>query len=546
MKKRTCPVCGKHFFVNGKGVFCGQNCRIKSHRNKAPIVTPIVTPPNVTIVTPNVTNVTPNVTNVTPNVTNVTLSNAKFKETDETRQLVDLFNKKYSFVLEDGKPVVWFEQYDEELDRMSYVKVSRETFVQMYENNWIKVADSMTEKACFVTHAEVWLGSPKRRQYLGGTVFDPNPEREENPDFLNLWKGWAVEPKKGNWDAIESHIFDVVCGGNETLYSYTIQWLATLFQQPHKQIEVALILRGEKGCGKGLLGHFIRNLFGNAGLHINNACHLIGRFNTHLRTTAFLFVDEAIWAGNHEHENILKTLVTDTTLTIEEKHGAVRNRRNRLSILMCSNNDWVIPASTDERRYAVLDVSSKEKGNRAYMSHLAQKTHDKSVQAAFLYEMLNLDLSKFEIRDIPETQGLSDQRAHSLPSVGQWWIDVLTSGQIYYSKWHIADFTEWRPIVSTELMYLSYCQYCQQMNIRNPQSKVELGKFMKKIYKPTYTRELLLIGERPANRHEPVSAEYSTSKKQTYAYQVGTWQQAREQFTEKLKIQLPELPEEID
>lgn len=470
----------------------------------------------------------------------------KYKLSPKVKKIIDDMNAKYSLIIEDGKTFIWYESHDEELDRISYQKMSRDAFIQFYEDERVRVFDMEEERPCSVNLAEIWLKSDGKKKYSNGTVFDPNPDRVDNPNVLNLWKGWAVEPKKGNWSIIDDHIFKVVCASNPTLYNYTLGWLAKVIQQPHNQVEVALILRGEKGCGKGIFGHFIRNLFSNAGLHINNACHLIGRFNTHLRTTAFLFVDEAIWAGNHEHENILKTLVTDTTLTIEEKHGSVRNRRNRLSILMCSNNEWVIPASKDERRYCVLDVNGEFIGNRAYMTALHQATQDKEVQAAFLYEMLNMDLSRYEIRDIPETKGLSDQRAQSLPSIGQWWMDVLEREKIYYPKHAIDQVKAWYEVVSVELLWLSYSQYCEEMRVRSPQNRVELGKFMSKIYEKKRTRELLIIGEEPAKRHEPAMAIYSKSSEQTYCYKIGTVEQAKNSFSTAMKIQLPSPTELID
>lgn len=458
------------------------------------------------------------------------------KETTKTKKIVEEYNKTYAFVMEDGKPVIWYEEYDEELDRLSYIKISRESFVQMYEDTKVAVYDEDTHKPKTISHAELWLQSDKRRKYLSGTVFDPNPERVDNPRILNLWKSWQVEPKQGDWSTIETHIREVICNGDAAIYPYVKGWLATLFQKPHLQAEVALIVRGKKGCGKGQFGHFIRELFGNAGLHINNASHLIGRFNAHLRTTAFLFVDEAIWAGNIEHENILKTIITDSMLTIEEKHGAIRNRRNRISILMLSNNDYVAPASNDERRFCVIDASDKQIGNRAYMTTLAAASRNPDVQAAFLYEMLNYDLSNFEIRDIPETQGLSDQRMHSLDSLGKWWFEVLTREQVYLSKTHIADFTEWRPIVSTDLLYASYELYCQQMNIHYVKNRVELGKFLSQMYLKSQPRELTLVGEKMDGRF--AQAVYSTSGKRTHCYLIQGINEAKQMFSEVMKIRM--------
>ena len=85
----------------------------------------------------------------------------------------------------------------------------------------------------------------------------------------------------------------------------------------------------------------------------------------------FLFLDEAFWAGDKQGEGTLKALITESTLMIEPKGVDSFQMPNRLKILMASNNDWVVPASADERRYFVLDVPDTRKGDKAYFSALA-------------------------------------------------------------------------------------------------------------------------------------------------------------------------------
>ena len=35
------------------------------------------------------------------------------------------------------------------------------------------------------------------------------------PDHFNLWRGFAVKPKEGNWSLFKAHLRDKVCGGSE-------------------------------------------------------------------------------------------------------------------------------------------------------------------------------------------------------------------------------------------------------------------------------------------------------------------------------------------
>ena len=83
-----------------------------------------------------------------------------------------------------------------------------------------------------------------------------------------------------------------------------------------------------------------------------------------------LFADEAFFAGDRSHESILKALITEETLMIEPKGVDPFAVRNCLHLIMSSNNDWVIPAGADARRYFVLGVSdATEAGPRLFRRH---------------------------------------------------------------------------------------------------------------------------------------------------------------------------------
>jgi hypothetical protein len=67
------------------------------------------------------------------------------------------------------------------------------------------------------------------------------------------------------------HLLDVVCDGNRTYYDYLVRWCATCVQHPERQAEVAVVLRGEKGTGKGTVGQVLARIFRDHALHVSNA-----------------------------------------------------------------------------------------------------------------------------------------------------------------------------------------------------------------------------------------------------------------------------------
>ena len=135
-----------------------------------------------------------------------------------------------------------------------------------------------------------------------------------------------------------------------------------MVQRPDEQGETAIVMRGVEGCGKGILARAIYRLLGQHALAISNAKHLVGNFNGHLRDCVFLFADEAFFAGDKQHVSVLKSIITEDTLTIEGSTNAVQ-APNYLHIMLASNELWVVPAGLQSRRWLVTDVSPEMVGN---------------------------------------------------------------------------------------------------------------------------------------------------------------------------------------
>ena len=170
-------------------------------------------------------------------------------------------------------------------------------------------------------------------------------------------------------------------------------------------------------------------VFGPHGMQIYHREHLTGEHNKHLQNRLLLCADEAVWAGDKEAERRLKGMVTEKTLTIEPKGIDAFNWRNRLGIVMSTNDKWVVPASWDERRYAVFDVNPIYMQQREYFEPLFREI-DGGGAAAMLYDLLRLDLNGWHPRyDIPQTQALVDQKVQSLDGLDQWWLAKLSTGE---------------------------------------------------------------------------------------------------------------------
>jgi hypothetical protein len=307
-----------------------------------------------------------------------------------------------------GKCVVMEIVYDEVLGRSYLTTQSFEDFKKRYCNQGVQVGTTGEGKPVYKQLGKWWLEHPQRRSFQK-VIFAPN---RDVPGAYNLWKGFAVKPVAGDWSRFKEHLRDVICNGNEEYYSYLLRWLARCVQEPESSGQVAIVLRGGKGCGKSLFVETFGKLFGQHFLPTTSAEHIAGRFNEHLEKVVVLFGDEAFFAGNKDHERTLKGLVTQDELTLEGKGRPVRRGRNHAHLLLASNSTWVVPAHGKERRYFVLDVSETKTGDYAYFSKIVQQMV-KGGAEAMLHELLHMDLTDFEVRKFPQTVALREQQQES-------------------------------------------------------------------------------------------------------------------------------------
>lgn len=334
-------------------------------------------------------------------------------------------NERY-FVVQNlgGKCRVMEEVEDAALGRTRLTSLGFDDFRNAYMNRTVEVGANQQGQPILRPLGKWWLEHPRRHQYHRIEFL---PEVDAPEDVYNLWTGFSVTASPGDCGLYLDHLRENVCAGDARLYEYVLSWMARGVQQPGEQGHVALVLRGGRGVGKGTFATEYGRLFGRHFYPVSNANHLVGNFNAHLQDAAVVFADEAFYAGDKKHEAVLKTLITEDTLAIEGKHRDVYLARNCVSLIMASNADWVVPAGPMERRFLVLDVAPTRAQDHAYFGAICEQM-DAGGRAALLNLLRDRDLSGFEVRRVPNTAGLADQKLRSLPPTEEWVLLLLEEG----------------------------------------------------------------------------------------------------------------------
>lgn len=326
-------------------------------------------------------------------------------------------NERHALVMMGGKALV-ATFYDDGTIEFGQLK----DIHALYANKLMPVGERRTESI-----SQKWAKHPDRRTYIKGVTFDPGRHPK---DKLNLWTGWKLGPDPdASCQLYLDHLLQVICGGDLKIFYYLLGWLAHLVQRPWEKPGVALVLLGGKGAGKDTVVDYLVPVIGRQ--HVPTVAHhdhVTGRFNSRLENALILHLQEGIWGGDRKAEQVLKYAITSGNIEIERKGVDTVSKETCFRVIMTGNEPWMVPASADERRYAVLEVSNCRQGDAHYFSALRAEMGNGG-PAALLHHLQNYDLNNFDVREAPSTKGLLAQKLKSLRGVEKWWFECLTAGE---------------------------------------------------------------------------------------------------------------------
>jgi hypothetical protein len=276
-----------------------------------------------------------------------------------------------------------------------------------------------------------WKNSPNRSEYDRIGYWPGDHGRP--PKTYNLWRGWGIKPKQGDWSIIRDHILNVIASANEGKANYVLNWCAHMVQRPWEKPGVALVLKGRKGTGKTLLTLLVSRVIGEPNTLITaNGKKLFDTFNWFLADKLLIGAEEAFFVGNRELNDKLKHLLTGDEIEVEQKFGQRISIKSMHRVIMTSNHDQVVAASDDERRFFVCDVSDKRRGDDTYFAPLIRiiKGDDDATVAAFMYELQTRDIKDWKPEQAARKAASTDlarQKLLSLEAPLQWLLETKTS-----------------------------------------------------------------------------------------------------------------------
>jgi hypothetical protein len=394
-------------------------------------------------------------------------------------------NEKHAVIMVGGKCLIINEIIEPIFNRPDFTLSSTGDFRNFYANKKIADPENPDKE---ISIANVWLGSKDRREYPGGIIFDP--AALPNGDHYNLWKGLAMEPRVGDWSLYRNHIFEVIAGGKQSIYDWVVAWLARIVQSPGgNRPGTAIVLRGKQGTGKGIFVNYFGRLLGKHFIQIAQSSQVTGRFNHHLKDVVLAFIDEGFWAGDKQAEGAMKNMITEPFITVEQKGKDIIRVKNHVNLILASNNDWVIPAGLEERRFFVLDIPDTRQQDHKYFKAIVDQMDNGGVEA-MLHDLMELDISGVDLRKFEQTQGLFEQKLHSMTTIQKYWHERLVDGNLRpipsdelarYGDYN--NIGGWSGEVYTSDQYNDYLAFSERLHDRYPLCEQQFGLALQKMCK---------------------------------------------------------------
>lgn len=277
--------------------------------------------------------------------------------------------------------------------------------------DYTKICNNGNEKdICFFNK---WIRDKTRKSYH---YVDFIPKKIEDKNIFNEFEGFKLDTNFEFYDfeAVDTFLKHIkyICNGEEDCYNYFILYLAHLFQKPWEIPEIAFLIKSIEGCGKDLLIDILQKILGDEFIHrTSDLNNVFGTYNSCLKHKIILQLNEVQGSEGYKVKEGLKDIITRKKHPIQEKYCSLANYSNFLRVFIFSNNKNPICIGDNDRRFFVLRIEKKKSLN--YYKKLAGLLDDTNALQSILKYFMGLDISKFNIRDIPMTKEKKQMTSHN-------------------------------------------------------------------------------------------------------------------------------------
>lgn len=237
-------------------------------------------------------------------------------------------------------------------------------------------------------------------------------------NIFNSWTPFRVENLKvdilpDNIDLKIKHIEEYIlnlCSFDKTTYDYLIRWVAQMLLYPAIKTIVPTII-SKQGSGKGNFIELLRKLMGPSKVLETPSPDrdVWGNFNSVMINAFLVNCDELSKKQQENADGLIKSLITNTVITINQKGVDAFQIASYHRFLMTTNKEFCVTTSEDDRRNFIIrgnDTRCKKNDeNKEYHTNFVNYINDDIVIRVFYEKLCKLEnLCSFNTEAIPKTE----------------------------------------------------------------------------------------------------------------------------------------------
>ena len=280
----------------------------------------------------------------------------------------------------------------------------------------------------------LWYENINRKNVIG-LKFDPS--MKEDPKYYNIYKGMNYKTTDdldySKIDGFLNQIKDGWANGDDKTNEYLLNWFAHIIQKPNVKTQVAIVIPSEtEGNGKNIILNQIEKILGSLYLSTSSVDDIIGTFNPLAEGRILINLNECTWAGRKQQSGMLKALVTEDTMRINNKNVKPYMIENYSNVVVTSNEENPIEIGKVARRYYVIEIRERKLTSTEVKSIL-----DTDVQVLFNY-LMNRDISNFDPKDFEDTEKTQQIKEFSFGTEFIYWKHCLDNNHIEHHDYSIS------------------------------------------------------------------------------------------------------------
>jgi len=303
----------------------------------------------------------------------------KIAENDNPRKfllnLVKLERENWLMVYNEQKTE--FEKYVfKVLEPKGYMKKSFQSGWEMCSWDCIK---HRFESQYDIKFLQEWKKDKNKLEY-NYCDFIPKSftKRSVDEKVFNLFDGYEIDTVdfddnlyENEVELLKTHI-KIICNNNTNTIDFFTQWIANLVLDAQKRNDISIVLRGQKGCGKGTIYEMLHKILGyklclTTGDPRNN---IFSKFNHHLMDKLLINIEESDSNSFYGYMEQLKSLITAKDYIFEKKGYDKIKRQVFWRTIINTNHDGIFKIDTNTRRFFFIECSSEMVTNSKYFENL--------------------------------------------------------------------------------------------------------------------------------------------------------------------------------